>query len=91
MERSRHEELASMIQTDVVAKMATKDDFRILVDEIRLLRDDFKDMGTIIKSLVSINVGRDKLRFDVVTVGNCYGWGILNRVHIPISFASRNH
>ena len=54
------DELARMIQEHVVPKMATKDDFKILVEEIRLLRDDFKDVAGSHKMLVSLVVLHDK-------------------------------
>ncbi len=54
------DELARMIQNDVVSKMATKDQFKLLVDEIRLLRDDIKDLVTSNRSLVSLVALHDK-------------------------------
>jgi len=41
-------------------KVATKDDFKILVDEIRLLRADIKDGLNSIRSLVGMVADHDK-------------------------------
>ena len=46
-------------------QFATKDDFRVLVDELRLLRDDVKDIGMSLRSLASVVGGHER---DILTL-----------------------